>query len=189
MKASLEVTLVTSGKAAAGVTVSKCWWGREIKTSIVVKCGDFKTTIRLTWGRQTDGGNGGQSVAGTEVGVGFHLMLQRLGRCLPCAEGAVQGAGACHAASCAGQHQCRESRVGFRQSWNRDKMQQAGGGDGMWPHGSGTPGDDACTMNCLNAERSFTSLASLKPPGLLGGEGSVIRALLLNNYLGLCFWK
>lgn len=75
--------------ATAGVNVLRCWWGRETKPNIVVKCRDFKITIRLTWGGQTEGGRGGQSVAGAEVGVAFCLTLQRLRRCLRRAEGAV----------------------------------------------------------------------------------------------------
>ena len=103
----------------------KCWWGRETKNSVVVKCRDFKITIRLTWGRQTDGGNGGQSGAGTEVGVAFHLMLQRLRRCLPRAEGAAQGAGARRAARRAGQHQCQESWAGTRLQAELESGQDA----------------------------------------------------------------
>lgn len=71
---------------------------------------------------------------------------------------------------------------GFRQSWDWGQMQQGG-------EGGGTPGDDARTANCVSAERAFASLVSLKPPCLFGGEGSVVQALLLNNYPGLCFWK
>lgn len=158
-------------KAAAGVSVSKTLVGRQTKTSVVVKSGDFKITARWGWGRQSGGGNGGRAVAGTEVGVAFHLMLRRLQWCLRRAEGAVLGPVPAVQPAVPGR---AGWAPGFRQSWDRGEMQQGREGGGTRLRGSGTPGDDARTVNCVNAERSFASLVSLKPPCLFGGEGSVV---------------
>lgn len=63
--------------------------------------------------------------------------------------------------------------AGFRWSWSGDELQQAGGAVG---HGCAVVVRQGWCMHqeCLNAEGFLTSLVSLKPLGLFGGEGTVI---------------
>lgn len=136
--------------------------GQRDKTQHRGQVQGFQNTHPTDVGRADRGWKGSAVGSGCGGRSGFSLDAAKVAPVLTAGGGS--GAGSASARR-AGQ------APGFRQSGNWDKMRQAGGSGGTWLRFAG---DAACTTECLNAERSFTRWVSLKPPGLFGGEGSVI---------------